>query len=469
MYFQTLDDKTECVGVYTSGKLNFDDIPEGLTRTWKFTGSISDDSIEYAWLYSGGKSLAEVCPEHLREELDTAQKKFRAFIKSFKIGKVDLRNFCFFDLVPHDFLLEFCEIRNKITRHVFENFEKPKNYDHLDAAYKLVHKIKFQNLLINNEDCRHLFVNSINRNNVQKILATSPHVDYNIFGTATGRFTTRPDTFPILTMKKEYRKLIKPTNDWFLSLDYNGAEIRTLLGLSGQEQPSGDIHEWNMDNVIKRSDIYREEAKTLFFSWLYNPESRIISTNYYNREKVLDDWYDGDYINTPFDRKIKIDARRAFNYIIQSTTSDIVIERAIEIDKFLSDKPVRGTILLANEGINGSISASKYDLDVIISFIKKTLRIRKLEVKINNTGFLPFNRMKVRIKKEIVSLGQGNINVIKSAGKYIKPKDWDKITNNKEFMVIDENSPWNNEHLFALYKRSQIPYEWYAELLGGQN
>ena len=107
------------------------------------------------------------------------------------------------------------------------------------------------------------------------------------------------------------------------------------------------------------------------------------------------------------------------------------------IDKFLSDKPVRGTILLANEGINGSISASKYDLDVIISFIKKTLRIRKLEVKINNTGFLPFNRMKVRIKKEIVSLGQGNINVIKSAGKYIKPKDWDKITNNKEFMVID--------------------------------
>ena len=36
--------------------------------------------------------------------------------------------------------------------------------------------------------------------------------------------------------------------------------------------------------------------------------------------------------------------------------------------------------------------------------------------------------------------------------------------NKKEFMVIDENSPWNNEHLFALYKKSQIPYEWYAEL-----
>ena len=87
MYFQTLDDKTECVGVYTSGKLNFDDIPEGLTRTWKFTGSISDDSIEYAWLYSGGKSLAEVCPEHLREELDTAQKNSVHLLSLLKLVK----------------------------------------------------------------------------------------------------------------------------------------------------------------------------------------------------------------------------------------------------------------------------------------------------------------------------------------------------------------------------------------------
>ena len=338
VYFQTLDDKAECVGVYADGKLSFDKIPQNLTRTWKFTGSVPNQQIEYAWLYCGGKSLAEVCPTEVKNDLDRIQKKFKAYLKSFKLAKVDLRSFCFFDLVPHDFLLEFCEIRNKITKHVFDNFERPKNYDHLDSAYKLLHKIKFQNINLNSEECRHLFVSTSDRVAVKKLLSSSPYIDYNLFGTATGRLTTRPETLPILTMKKEYRKLIKPSNDWFLSLDFNGAEIRTLLSMSGKEQPQQDIHEWNIHNVIAKTNVYREEAKTIFFSWLYNPDSRIINTDYYDRKKVLDKWYNGEYITTPFGRKIKIDSRRAFNYIIQSTTSDIVINRAIELDKYLENK-----------------------------------------------------------------------------------------------------------------------------------
>lgn len=338
MYFQTLDDKSQCVGVYTAGTLHFDKIPEQIERTWKFTGSISADNIEYAWLYCGGATLVDICPPELKNELDKAQRKFRAYLKSFKIAKVDLRSFCFFDLVPHDFLLEFCEARNKITKYVFENYEKPNNYDHLSAAYKLIHGIKFQSLNLNNEDCRHLFINSSDRTAAKKLLAGPSYIDYNLFGTATGRLTTKPNTVPILTMKKRYRKLIKPKNDWFLSLDYNGAEIRTLLSMSDQEQPKEDIHEWNMKNVINQSQIYREEAKTLFFSWLYNPDSKAINTKFYDRSLVLDKWYDGEHVTTPFHRKIKVDRRRAFNYIIQSTTSDIVIDRAIEIEKYLLDK-----------------------------------------------------------------------------------------------------------------------------------
>ncbi len=320
------------------GTLHFDKIPEDLKRTWKYTGSVSESDVEYAWLYCGGKSLADIAPEDLAIELKDIQNKFKAYLKSFQIAKVNLRNFCFFDLVPHDFLLQFCEIRNKITKHVFENYEKPTNYNHLDGAYKLIHKIKFQNLNLNNEDCRHLFVSSADRNSVKKILSEPPHIDYNLFGTTTGRLTTRPSAVPILTMKKEYRKLIKPRNDWFLSLDYNGAEIRTLLSLSDQEQPEGDIHEWNMKNVLSQQYIYRDEAKKMFFSWLYNPDSKVITTKFYNRKKVLDKWYDGEHVTTPFGRKIVVDNRRAFNYIIQSTTSDLVIDRALEIDKYLSDK-----------------------------------------------------------------------------------------------------------------------------------
>ena len=337
MYFQTLDDKTECVGVYAEGKLEFDSIPQGLTRTWKYTGSITDPSVEYAWLYANGARLDQVCPEDLQERLTAAQKRFRAYRKSFEIGKIDLREHCFFDLVPESFLMEFCEIKNQVTEHVFENYEKPLNYNLLSDFEKLLHKIRYQNLNLNKEGCRQLYVSSVGRRKANELMKNNYFIDYNLFGTVTGRLTTRPKSFPILTLKKEYRKLIKPHNDWLISLDYNGAEVRTLLHLSGHQQPKVDIHEWNVKHLFD-NEVDRDTAKTLFFSWLYNPESDAIQTKYYNREKVLDKWYDGGYINTPFKRKIKVDERRALNYLIQSTTSDRVLERAVKIDEFLQNK-----------------------------------------------------------------------------------------------------------------------------------
>jgi hypothetical protein len=126
MIFQTLDDKSECVGVYVDGKLHFDSIPDNLTKTWKYTGSVKDDTIEYAWLYCGGKDLQATCPDHLKEELTEVQKTFKAYLKSFQIAKINLRDNCFFDLVPPDFLMEFCEVRNKITQHVFETYSSPR-------------------------------------------------------------------------------------------------------------------------------------------------------------------------------------------------------------------------------------------------------------------------------------------------------------------------------------------------------
>ena len=86
------------------------------------------------------------------------------------------------------------------------------------------------------------------------------------------------------------------------------------------------------------NDVDRATAKTLFFSWLYNPESDAIQTKYYDRKKVLDKWYDGEYIKTPYNRKIKVDERRALNYLIQSTTSDRVLSRAVEINRLLEGK-----------------------------------------------------------------------------------------------------------------------------------
>jgi len=337
MFFQTLDDKTECVGVYVDGKLHFDEIPDNLTKTWKYTGSVSDKDVEFAWLYANGLDLQEAAPEELKTALQDSQRRFRAYLKAFKIGKINLREHCFFDLVPQDFLMEFCDIKNQVTEHVFDNFEKPENYKFLDKVYRLLHKIKYQDLNLNNEGCRELYYTSMGRKKSNQLIDHYGHIDYNLFGTVTGRLTTLPNSFPILTVQKNFRQLLKPHNDWFISLDYNGAEARTLLYLNGESQPQEDIHTWNMENIFI-SERDRDTAKTLFFAWLYNPESSAFNAECYNREKVLDEWYRGGYIYTPYDRKILVDERKALNYLIQSSTADRVLARAVEIDEFLEGK-----------------------------------------------------------------------------------------------------------------------------------
>jgi hypothetical protein len=269
--------------------------------------------------------------------LAKAQQRFRAYLKAFKIGKISLKEHCFFDLVPESFLMEFCEIKNAITEHVFETYERPDNYDHLISVHRVLQKIKYQKLNLTKEDCRELYHTSTGRRKANELLKNYTYIDYNLFGTVTGRLTTLPDSFPILTLKKEYRKLLKPHNDWFISLDYNAAEARTMLQLNEQEQPQVDVHRWNIENLFDE-DTERETAKTIFFAWLYNPDSEVFESVHYDRKKVLDKWYRGGYIYTPHGRKILVDERRALNYLIQSATSDRVLQRAVDIDKFLEGK-----------------------------------------------------------------------------------------------------------------------------------
>ena len=116
-----------------------------------------------------------------------------------------------------------------------------------------------------------------------------------------------------------------------------------------------------------------------------------------------------------------------------------------ELDEYLSNFLVKGTILLADEGINGSISANENDLKIIIIHIKKLLNIRKIEIKINLTDFLPFNRMKVRLKKEIVSLGQGSLDVNRFRGKLLNKNEWNKIIKKKSTKLIDVRNDFEIE------------------------
>ncbi len=361
MIFQTIDDKTECIGVYVDGKMHFDNIPTNLTKTWKYSGSVSNEKIKYASIIAEGKNLAECCPDELLPELEAAQKKMTAYIKSFKIAKINMNDHCVFDMIPHDFLAQFCEIKNKITEHVFENYQIPKNYQHLENVQKLLQKIKYQELNLSVDGCRELMTSSIHRMKLQELVNNYRFVDYNMFGTVTGRLTTNKESFPILTVKKEYRKIAKPVNDLFISLDYNGAEVRTLLELSGEPQPDIDIHQWNTLHLFEQ-EVTREECKVRFFAWLYNPESDDIETTFYDKEKVLDKYYINGYINTPYNRKIKVEPRKALNYLIQSTTADRVLEKAVKIDKILEGRKSFISFIIHDELV---IDYSDEDRDLI--------------------------------------------------------------------------------------------------------
>ena len=122
--------------------------------------------------------------------------------------------------------------------------------------------------------------------NFQRTVQTVRHVcDYNPWGTITGRLATNPNSFPILTMNKEFRTCVRPTNDWLLELDFNAAELRTLLALSGEEQPPNDIHDWNVKNIFGGT-LTREQAKVQTFAWLYSSKETKDLERLYNKDVV---------------------------------------------------------------------------------------------------------------------------------------------------------------------------------------
>ena len=336
LLFQTLDDKKECVAFYIEDRLTREK-PDNLTRTWNYTNFLQNEDIEYAFLYCHGKSLEEACPAHLKVEWRRISNKLKAFLTSFREAKINLNDLCFYDLVPQRFLFEFCDLKNKISENVFETYKRPENYDFLSDLLKVSEEIRFQKLNIDISAMNGELTTFRGRQFFKKISKTEPYIKYDIFGSKTGRLTTKKNSFPILNLDKNYRKILKPRNEWFVELDFNASELRTLLALSGRQQPEEDIHDFNAKNIY--NGLTREEAKKRIFAWLYNPESTdYISNKIYNRAAVVKKYYDGEQVTTFFNRVIPSDEHHALNYIIQSTASDLFLYKMIDLWKFLKDK-----------------------------------------------------------------------------------------------------------------------------------
>jgi len=337
LLFQTLDDKKECTGLYINRELDFSGtLPLGLSRTWSYSAFLEDLEVEYAKIYCGGITLDKACPEALRDRWTSTSEQLQAFIRSFHTARVSLHENCFFDLVPEKFLLEFCDIKNQICEYVFATHQKPANYDYLLELTKLIEQIKYQPLNINAGNLS-LFKSS-HRKFAQKLKTLSPFCSFNIYGTKTGRLTSFKHSFPILTLDKTLRGVLEPHNDYFIEIDFNAAELRTLLSLQGKPQPDEDMHAWNIKNVFRGLGT-REEAKKRIFAWLYNPESEdYLCERAYDRGSVVQKHFTGGQVTTFFNKAIPSAERTALNYIIQSTCAENVLRQMIKVSNYLKDK-----------------------------------------------------------------------------------------------------------------------------------
>lgn len=102
----------------------------------------------------------------------------------------------------------------------------------------------------------------------------------------------------------------------------------------------------------------------------------------------------------------------------------------------------RGTLLLAHEGINGTIAATREGIDAVLAYLRADPRLADLEHKESLDDHMPFYRMKVKLKKEIVTMGIAGIDPNQRVGTYVKPTDWNELVSDPEVLLVDTRNDY---------------------------
>ena len=117
-------------------------------------------------------------------------------------------------------------------------------------------------------------------------------------------------------------------------------------------------------------------------------------------------------------------------------------ELKIQIENICSIFDTKGTILIAPEGINGTIEGSKNNIKKFLETLKNNKKFSDIIPKYSYSSKDSFNRMKVRLKKEIVTIGNTEVNPNKYIGKYIEPNDWNELISDPNTILIDTRNEY---------------------------
>lgn len=106
---------------------------------------------------------------------------------------------------------------------------------------------------------------------------------------------------------------------------------------------------------------------------------------------------------------------------------------------------IKGTLLLAEEGINGTVSGTREGIDALLAYLNSDARINPISFKESLHDTQPFYRTKVKLKKEIVTMGVEGIDPRRTVGTYVKPKDWNALISDPDVTLIDTRNDYEIE------------------------
>ncbi|MDN3452271.1 rhodanese-related sulfurtransferase [Psychrobacter sp. 5A.1] len=141
--------------------------------------------------------------------------------------------------------------------------------------------------------------------------------------------------------------------------------------------------------------------------------------------------------------------------VYDSVTNNIVVAALYKFTRFsdfkqyrepilntMLDNDVKGTLLIAAEGINGTISGTRQSIDTVLDYLRSIEAIGTFTFKESYTNEQPFYRTKVKLKKEIVTMGVENIDPLQSVGRYVKPSEWNALISDPDVILIDTRNDY---------------------------
>lgn len=122
---------------------------------------------------------------------------------------------------------------------------------------------------------------------------------------------------------------------------------------------------------------------------------------------------------------------------------------------FMEKNEIRGTVLVAYEGINGTVSGSRAHVDAFLQYLRSDERLADLEHKESYSEKCPFLRTKVRLKKEIVTLGVEGVDPNEVVGTYVEPRDWNNLIAQEDVVLVDTRNDY--EYQIGSFKDALNP------------